>query len=167
MPTYNHLIFLHGLHSSSQGFKATLLRERYPGAQTPDFRGSLDERMTVLEPILAARDDWVIVGSSFGGLMGALYACAHPQRVRKLILFAPALIRPAFGERLGEHLPTPIDVPTIVIQGTQDRIIPLAQVQPLAERVFTNLDFRVVDDDHGLRRTAQTVDWDALISVSR
>ena len=92
MATYEHILFIHGLEGSSQGVKASLIREKFPGAVIPDFDGSLEERMAKLELILETREDWVLAGSSFGGLMAALYTCAHPEKVRKLVLFAPALI---------------------------------------------------------------------------
>ena len=60
------MIFIHGLEGSSQGDKATLLRGIYPEILTPDFQGSLDDRMFHLETLLFGRDYWKIVGSSFG-----------------------------------------------------------------------------------------------------
>ena len=53
----SHLIFLHGLEGTSQGAKATLLRGLFPGMLTPDFSGSLEERMATLKPILGDQDD--------------------------------------------------------------------------------------------------------------
>ena len=60
-------IFLHGLEGSSQGIKATLLRQLFPGILTPDFSGSLQERMARLSTILGEQRGWTIIGSSFGG----------------------------------------------------------------------------------------------------
>ncbi len=153
------LIFLHGLESSSQGEKAVLLRSLFPGISTPDFTGSLAERMAQLYSILGDKTGWTIIGSSFGGLIGALFTCQHPGQVRKLILLAPALSLPEFAE----HLPAPVDVPTIIIHGTQDEVVPLVPVRALAERVFRNLNYRIVDDDHRLMKTAQEIDWHALL----
>jgi predicted esterase len=90
-----------------------------------------------------------------------MFACQRPQQVDKLVLLAPALIWPDFAT----NLPAPVDVPTIVFHGTQDEIIPLAAVRPLAERVFRSLDFRVVDDDHGLYKTIHEIEWAALIGA--
>lgn len=153
------LIFLHGLESSSQGEKAVLLRSLFPGISTPDFTGSLAERMAQLNPILGAKTGWTIIGSSFGGLMGALFTCQHPQQVRKLILLAPALTLPEFARRL----PAPVAVPTVVIHGTRDDVVPLEPVRALAEKVFRNLGYRIVDDDHRLMKTAREIDWHALL----
>lgn len=152
------LIFIHGLESSSQGFKATMLRGLFPHILTPDFAGSLEERMAQLVPILADKSGWVIVGSSFGGLMATLFTCQHPKRVKKLILLAPALTWPGFAG----HPPAPVSVPTVVYHGRGDTAVPLEPVRALCEQVFSDLTFYAVDDDHGLRKTAQTIDWPAL-----
>ena len=58
-----------GLISSGPSYKANLLRGFFPDVLTPDFEGSLEERMAKLEPILSDQSGWVIIGSSFGGLM--------------------------------------------------------------------------------------------------
>jgi pimeloyl-ACP methyl ester carboxylesterase len=156
---HTKLIFIHGMFSSSQGFKAKLLRELFPGMLTPDFRGVLAERMTVLDTILEGKDGWTIIGSSLGGLMGALFTCAHPGQVRRLILLAPALIWPDFAQ----NPPEPVDVPTVIYHGMHDDLIPLEVLQSLAEQVFTNLTFHAVDDDHRLQQTTQEINWSALL----
>jgi len=153
------IIFIHGQDSSSQTYKATLLRAAYPDALVPDFAGPLDQRMAQLAPILADRDDWVIVGSSMGGLMGALWACAHPGQLRRLVLLAPAIHLPEFAAQL----PPPIDVPVTVYHGLRDTLVPLMLVRVVAERVFRNLTFHVVDDDHRLHATAEALDWRAVV----
>ncbi|MBU0511396.1 MAG: alpha/beta hydrolase [Chloroflexi bacterium] len=166
MTNTRQLIFIHGLEGSSQGVKARLLRGIFTGILTPDFRGSLAERMEHLTAILIPAEtgaseppQWIIIGSSFGGLMGALFTCHHPDRVRKLILLAPALVWPEFAS----HSPEPVSVPTVVYHGERDEVIPLDLVQPLAEKVFLNLTFHAVDDDHGLYKTGHAIDWPALV----
>ena len=91
--------------------------------------------------------------------MAALFATHHPSQVRKLILLAPALMLSEFAE----HLPKPIDVPAIIIHGRQDEIVPIAVNRPLAEKVFRNLEYRIVDDDHRLHQTANELDWETLV----
>lgn len=159
MTDANRLIFIHGMVSSGQGYKAGLLRRQFPHILAPDFYGSLEERMAQLLPILSDQPDWTIIGSSFGGLMGALFTCQHPGQVRKLILLAPALIWPDFADAL----PPPVSVPTVVYHGWRDTVIPLEAVRPLAEKVFLNLDFHQVHDDHRLQATVQAIDWPALL----
>lgn len=155
----NGLIFLHGLESSSQGYKARLLRQRLPAILTPDFTGTIEERMAQLAPIMETHATWSIIGSSFGGLMGALFACQHPQRVTKLVLLAPALTRPPFATTP----PPPINVPVTIYHGRRDTVVPLEQTRTLAEQVFLNLTFHVVDDDHMLRTVVDTLDWQKLL----
>ncbi|MCK5430311.1 MAG: alpha/beta fold hydrolase [Anaerolineales bacterium] len=155
------LIFIHGLEGSSQGVKATLLRGSYPGILTPDFRGSLEERMHELYTLLEDSSGWVIIGSSFGGLMGALLACQKPQQVDKLVLLAPALIWPDFAS----SPPDPISVPVVLYHGRRDEIIPVESVRALAEQVFLDLDLRIVDDDHGLYKTVHAIDWAEVLQL--
>jgi pimeloyl-ACP methyl ester carboxylesterase len=156
----SHLIFLHGLEGTSQGTKATLLRSLFPEMLIPDFRGSLEERMAALYPILGEREVWTLIGSSFGGLMAAIFTCQRPAQVRKLVLLAPALILPDFAA----SPPAPLDVPTVIYHGRQDQIVPLEPTRRLAQQVFRNLIFNEVDDEHGLYKTVFEIDWPALLA---
>ena len=160
MKTHPPIIFLHGLVSSGQGFKGNLFRSIFPQAITPDFTGSLEERMIQLAPILNAHSEWTIIGSSFGGLMATLFTAQHPNQVRKLILLAPALILPEFNQLSDPS----IKVPTVIFHGKRDVVIPLDSLRPICERVFTDLSFNVVDDDHRLHKTVQSLNWRALVS---
>jgi len=155
----SRLIFIHGSESNSQTYKATLLRGLFPGMVTPDFTGSLSERMAQLEAILGDQTGWTIIGSSLGGLMAALFATQAPGQVRKLALLAPALTLPEFAE----IPPASIDVPTLIVQGTRDELIPVEAARGIAEKVFTNLTYLVVDDDHRLHKTAEEMDWQTLL----
>jgi pimeloyl-ACP methyl ester carboxylesterase len=158
-PLSRNLIFIHGLISSGQGFKGNLLRRLFPDILTPDFEGPLGDRMARLASILSGGSSWTIIGSSFGGLMGAIFTAQHSQQVKKLIMLAPALIWPDFAQAL----PPPVSVPAVVYHGLRDEVIPLELVRPLAEQVFLNLSFHAVDDDHGLRITMQAIDWPTLV----
>ncbi len=153
-------IFIHGLEGSSQGVKATLLRGLFPDILTPDFRGPLEARMEALRAILDEGKEWTVIGSSFGGLMAAIYASERPAQVERLILLAPALIWPDFAA----DPPSPIGIPTIIYHGRQDEIVPLGPTRQIAQRVFTRLDFHEVDDDHGLYRTVHQIDWGDLLT---
>jgi pimeloyl-ACP methyl ester carboxylesterase len=159
MNNTKRLIFIHGLEGSSQGIKAKLLRQLFPAIRIPDFSGSLEGRMEDLDRVLEGSGEWTVIGSSFGGLMGALFACRNPERVGKLLLLAPALIWPDFAS----SPPEPVSMPVVVYHGTRDEIIPLEPVRALAEGVFRNLDFREVDDDHGLYKTVHAIDWVVLL----
>ncbi|MDD5468356.1 MAG: alpha/beta fold hydrolase [Anaerolineales bacterium] len=153
------LIYIHGLQGTSQGVKANLLRELFPDMVIPDFSGSLQERMAQLVAILGEEGRWKMVGSSFGGLMAVLYACQRPERVERLVLLAPALIWPDFAA----SSPAPVTIPTVIYHGRQDTLIPAEALRPLAEALFPNLEFHLVDDDHGLYQTAQAINWRKLL----
>lgn len=153
------LIYLHGLDSDSNSGKARQFREWFPGMLTPDFKGIFEERMGQLSPILGDKTGWTIIGSSFGGLMGASFTCDHPAQVRKLILLAPALMLDPFASRA----PKPVSVPTTVIHGTQDAVVPLELVREIAQRHFTDLSYIIVDDDHRLHKTLHEVDWKEIL----
>jgi pimeloyl-ACP methyl ester carboxylesterase len=155
----SRLIFIHGLEGTSHGVKATLLRGLFPDILTPDFPGSLEQRMEKLRAVIGQTRGWTLIGSSFGGLMAALLACAHPEQVDQLVLLAPALIWPDFAA----NPPDPVSVPTVVYHGRQDGLIPLETVRRLAEQVFLNLTFHEVDDDHGLYKTVHAIDWPQLL----
>ncbi len=153
-------IFLHGLESNSQTYKAGLIRRYVPDLIVPDFTGSLWERMDTLYLILGDETNWNIIGSSFGGLMGAIFTCQHPDQVRRLILLAPALMLPEFASFLDKG---PVTVPTTVIHGTADEVVPLEEVRQIAQKVFANLTYRIVDDDHRLHKTAEQLNWETLL----
>jgi pimeloyl-ACP methyl ester carboxylesterase len=152
-------VFIHGLESSSQGVKGVFLRERYPDMIIEDFSGPLEERMEKLNGVLAGRTDMILVGSSFGGLMAAIYACENESRVRRVILLAPALHVPDFARFLGKR----VNIPVSLFHGRNDDVVPPAAVKAIAGTVFKNLDYHLVDDDHSLHATFPLMDWKALI----
>jgi len=153
-------IFIHGLESSSQGAKAVFFREKYPDMILPTFEGPLPERMEKLERILFGKSEIRIVGSSFGGLMGTLFAMENAARVTRMILLAPAIHMIEFVPGRQEKIALPVSI----YHGTADAVIPLSKVQDVAAELFTDLSFNVVDDDHYLHRTFKTLDWDALLA---
>lgn len=154
------LIYLHGLESTSQSGKARQFAQLFPGMITPDFSGSFEERMEHLYPILGDKKDWTIIGSSYGGAMGAVFACTYPEQVRKLILLAPALMLPEFTS---EHFPA-IDVPTVLIHGMQDDVVLPEPVRVIAQGVFTNLEYIAVEDGHRLHKAFEELNWEEILS---
>ena len=155
------LIYLHGLDSTSQSGKARQFAARYPGMLTPDFSGPFEQRMAQLMPILGDKTGWTLIGSSYGGLMGAMFTHDHPSQVRKLVLLAPAIILPEFASRTDLH---PVSVPTVLIHGRQDDVVPPEPVHALAVRLFTDLTHIPVDDDHRLHKAFEELDWDAILA---
>jgi len=152
-------VFIHGLESTSQGTKGVYFRESYPGMIIEDYTGSLEERMAKLEAILAGKDELILVGSSYGGLMAAIYACRHPERVRRLILLAPAI-------NLDEFIPYTshtLTIPVHLYHGDQDDVVPPNEVRPVAEAVFSDLRYHLVEDDHSLHNTFPSLPWEELL----
>ena len=156
----SRIIYLHGLESTSQSGKARQFAEKFTGMLTPDFTGSFEERMKQLKPILGRKKNWTIIGSSFGGLMGATFTLDHPMQVRKLILLAPALMLEPFASRLL----TPVSVPTIIVHGTEDDVVPLEPVRELAKQAFTYLTYYVVEDGHRLQKAFTELNWEDLLA---
>jgi pimeloyl-ACP methyl ester carboxylesterase len=152
-------VFVHGLDGSSHGTKGVFFRQRYPDMIIEDFHGPLEQRMDKLITLLSDKESLIIVGSSFGGLMAAIFACKHQRMVRKLILLAPAL---AFSE-FGPYLEHRIETPVFIYHGQRDDVVPVGPVHEIAERVFENLAFKIVDDDHLLSNTFKLMDWDGLL----
>lgn len=163
-----HIIFIHGLESTGQGVKGKLLKKLFPEILSPDFKkytpeisyqALLSERMIQLKSFLEGKSPWILIGSSFGGLMGALYACKYPEKISYLILLAPALLSP----ELDPNKFNPINVPVTIFHGKNDSVIPLKLTRKRAEKLFLNLEYHVVDDDHMLHNTIQNIDWLSLI----
>ncbi len=163
------IIFVHGLESSGKGFKGVYLKKLIPEILTPDFiefdqkksiNDLLEKRMAQLKSILRKRDLWILIGSSFGGLMGALYTLQNPKKVKKLILLAPYLAPSVLD--LEKY--NPVNVPVIAYHGKNDDIVPLKKSREQAYKLFTNIEYNSTNDDHSLQKTVKKLDWIYLIS---
>lgn len=155
------IIYLHGSDSNSQSGKARQFAEKFPGMVTPDFTGEFEERMKQLKKIIGRKKGWTIIGSSLGGLMGTVFTCEKPTYVRKLILLAPALMKEPFGSYLNLE---PVSVPTTVIHGTADDVVPLDEAREYAEKLFTNLKYIIVDDGHRLQEAFKELNWEEILN---
>ena len=155
------LVYLHGSDSNSNSGKARLFREWFPGMLTPDFIGTFDERMTQLYSILSNKIDWTLIGSSYGGLMGTIFTLEHATQVRKLILLAPALTLEPLASRTDLQ---PVSVPTHLIHGTLDTVVPLEPVRAVAQKLFTGLTIHIVEDDHRLQKSVNKIDWKTILA---
>jgi pimeloyl-ACP methyl ester carboxylesterase len=152
-------IFIHGLESSNQGTKAIFFRKKFPNMIIPTFRGDLQERMKKLQGILSNKSDIRLVGSSFGGLMASVFAMENEPRVKKMILLAPAINLLEFAPNRKQ-----ISTPVWIYHGSDDQVIPLAEIEPIARQTFLSLSFHMVDDDHYLHKTFKTIDWEGLLA---
>ena len=153
-------IFIHGLESSNKGTKSIFFREKFPDMLIPNFTGSLPERMEKLEEVLSNETNIKLVGSSFGGLMAALYTMKNEFRVIQAILLAPAINLIEFAP----YKKKKVNVPVRIYHGNNDEVIPLADIETVAKKTFTNLSFNIVNDDHYLHKTSITIDWETLLA---
>ena len=155
-------IFLHGLESSSKGAKASFLRDHFPDMIIPDFKGGLSERMKSLNNIIKGCKEIVLVGSSFGGLMATRYVMGKEDTVDRLVLLAPALNFPDFSEYRIKQ----VRKPAWMIIGKHDTVTPAEIVLPIAKRIFTDLTYEEVNDDHLLAATFRSFDWESLLKCN-
>lgn len=162
------IIFIHGLESSGKGFKGRFFKEIFPYILTPDFQpfepnipmyDILEKRMIQLYRVLNSKNSLVLIGSSFGGLMASIFALQYPLRVKKMILLAPFLI----SRKLKPRNYSPIDVPVIVFHGKNDKVVRYEHTRERARLLFTNLRYKVVEDDHFLHTTIKSLNWPKLV----
>lgn len=107
------LAYFHGFASSPQSTKAQYFRARLAEAGTtlelpdlaPDFtRLTVTGMLGIVDDILA-RGPAVLMGSSLGGYLATLAAARAPERVRGLVLFAPAFgFAGRWQERVGPRV---------------------------------------------------------------
>jgi pimeloyl-ACP methyl ester carboxylesterase len=126
-----------------------------------DFSGPLEARMAHLTGSLAGKSNLILVGSSYGGLMAALFACRNETRIRRMILLAPALEHADFSPWYS----TPLQLPVILYHGRSDTVVPPGPTRQIAERLFRNIESHLVDDDHDLHRIFPTLDWNRLLEI--
>jgi pimeloyl-ACP methyl ester carboxylesterase len=155
----NQLVFIHGLESTAQGTKGQFFRQFFPQMIIEDYTGDFATRMLKLKDLLAGIADLILVGSSYGGLMATQYAIENEDRVKKMILLAPALNLPEF--RPPEL--TKLNLPVIIYHGTGDNIVDPYTVKTIARKYFSNLEHNFVDDDHSLHKTFPLINWKKLL----
>ena len=104
------LAYFHGFASGPASTKAQLVRSRLAelGHElvipdlAPDFtRQTITTQLAIAEQMLAG-EPAILMGSSLGGYLAALVAARRPERVRALILLAPAFaFAPRWEAQLG------------------------------------------------------------------
>jgi len=106
------VVYLHGFASSPQSSKALYfsrrLRDAGVAVDVPQLDGGSFETLTVSGQLTVIQESVarqpapvVLMGSSLGGYLAALYAARHPEEVERLILLAPAF---RFFERWTERM---------------------------------------------------------------
>ncbi len=124
-----------------------------------DFTGDFAARMLKLNTLLSGRNDLILVGSSYGGLMAARFALDHEPQVRKLILLAPALNIEGFENTVKQKM----QLPVVLYHGTKDDVVDPDVVKKIAEKTFARLEHHFVNDDHPLTNVFPTLPWPALL----
>lgn len=154
-------VFIHGLESSSQGTKGVFFREKFPDMIIEDFSGPFEKRMDTLNHLLLKKKDLIMIGSSYGGLMAAVYTFNNELKVRKLILLAPALNLEEFNPYLNKKS----NIPVTIYHGRHDDVVPPESVRDAARKVFTDLQHHLVEDDHSLHDTFKSMSWEKLLKL--
>lgn len=155
----NTFVFIHGLESTAQGAKGQFFSQHFPQMIIEDYIGDFTTRMHKLNNLLAGKSDLIIVGSSFGGLMAVQYAMENENRIKKLILLAPALNLPEFQPNSNKKL----IIPVIIYHGTNDDVVNPQIIKNISMKYFINLEHHFVEDDHPLRKTFPILDWERLL----
>jgi predicted esterase len=153
------LVFIHGLESTSQGTKGQFFRQNFPSMLIEDYSGNFAKRMKKLSDVLTGKNNLILIGSSYGGLMAAQFAIQNESRIKKLILLAPALNLPEFSPSEQKFL----NLPVIIYHGVDDNIVDPYIVKSIAGKIFRLLEHHLVDDDHSLHKTFTHLDWNNLL----
>jgi len=92
------IVYLHGFASSANSSKAQFFRRKFAERGVPMEIPQLDEgnfegltisgQLNVIERAVAGKPA-ILMGSSLGGYLAALYAARHPE-IERLVLLAPA-----------------------------------------------------------------------------
>jgi pimeloyl-ACP methyl ester carboxylesterase len=104
------LLYFHGFASGPASTKAIFLRDRLAAAGhellvpdlAPDFtHQTITNQLAIAETLLGPEPS-ILMGSSLGGYLAALAAVHFPERVRALVLLAPAFgFAPRWEAQLG------------------------------------------------------------------
>jgi pimeloyl-ACP methyl ester carboxylesterase len=150
------VVFSHGKESGPWGAKITAMaavaRELELRAESVDYRGMDDPRARVQKLIdvgLELKDPMVLVGSSMGGHVAA--AAASRVGARGLFLLAPAFYMPGFEA----HTPLKVAVPTAIVHGWHDDVVPVANSIRWAREHRAAL--HIVNSDHRLEDQIEAV----------
>lgn len=161
------VVFCHGLEGSPNGTKVRAMKESGIDVLAPDFQGQvLAERVETLRAVLATLDPTrpiLLAGSSYGGAVAAWTAMHTTHPLVGLLLLAPALhyAEPPVPDADAYE---PVPVPTVIIHGTDDTIVPLSASEAYAAK-GAHVVLHAVADGHrlvgSLDRIVETIQgWD-------
>ena len=152
------VVFSHGQESGPWGTKIRAMagRARVIGceADSIDYQGIADpaERVRKLVAACADIDDTLIlVGSSMGGHVAT--AAAAEAGAAGLFVLAPAYYMPGYEE----HTPEPPPIPTCIVHGWRDDVVPVANSIRFAESCRAEL--HLLDGDHRLTAKIDEINY--------
>ena len=151
------LVWAHGLWGSPNGSKVTAIRESGIEVISPDFNEmELIDRVELLKETIEI-GNVVLAGSSWGGLACALTAMQIPEKLKGLLLLAPALHYPESPNDEPEKLIAPDSVPVTIIHSTTDDIAPISASKNYIERSGNNVQLIEVEDNHVLENSIELI----------
>ena len=151
------LVWAHGLWGSPNGSKVTAIRESGIEVISPDFNEmELIDRVELLKETIEI-GNVVLAGSSWGGLVCALTAMQIPEKLKGLLLLAPALHYPESPNDEPEKLIAPDSVPVTIIHSTTDDIVPISASKNYIERSGNNVQLIEVEDNHVLENSIELI----------
>ena len=151
------LVWAHGLWGSPNGSKVTAVRESGIEVISPDFNEmELVDRVELLEKTIQI-GDVVLAGSSWGGLACALTAQKKPDKLKGLLLLAPALHYPETPNDNPDNLIAPEGIPVTIIHSKTDDIVPISASKDYVKRSGNNVNLIVVEDSHVLENSIELI----------
>ena len=106
-----NILYLHGFASSPESAKARYFHRNFaliggtvhaPDLAPDGFEGmTISSQLDVVDQAVRELEPMMMIGSSMGGYLAALYAAKHPDTIRRLVLLAPAF---ACARRMAEDL---------------------------------------------------------------
>jgi pimeloyl-ACP methyl ester carboxylesterase len=109
-----NILYLHGFASGPLSNKARFFANRFaqigadvhcPDLAEGDFtRLTLTKQLKLIDRLAQELNPAMIIGSSLGGYLAAIYGSLHPERAPRLLLLAPAFGFPhGWEQRLGKE----------------------------------------------------------------
>ncbi|MED6305761.1 MAG: alpha/beta hydrolase [Candidatus Thermoplasmatota archaeon] len=151
------LVWAHGLWGSPNGSKVTAIRESGIEVISPDFNEmELIDRVELLKETIEI-GNVVLAGSSWGGLACALTAQEKPEKLKGLLLLAPALHYPEPPNDDPEKLKAPDELPVTIIHSITDDIVPISASKDYIKKSENNVRLIKVEDSHILENSIDLI----------
>lgn len=186
-------LYLHGFASSPQSRKAQAFQSALPALEIPALDGGDFEHLTISGQLAvienALRGEPArLIGSSMGGYLAALYAAAHPE-ISRLVLLAPAFgFAPRWKEKISivfhygtgtmrsvhqgliedalRYPPIPdFKQPAITFHGLHDEVVPIEHSRNFAAS-HPNARLVELESDHELLDVLNEIVAEALPFLS-